>query len=116
MNLKEIKELLNKENTIYTELGGHELVTDNESYVMETENGFVADTLESNDLSYLDEKHNQPTEILGLMEVAEKLGMTRAGVNYAIKNNSFKKVPKPLFYSNIKDGKRYFWLESQFSK
>ena len=114
MKFEDIKEVLNHQDTIFTEQGGYNIAvnTTKGKYVREANNVYSIGDLKTNDISSL-EKQN-PIELYNVQQVGEILGMTRMGIRWNLDNKDFSKVPKPRYVNETKRGKTYFWVPEQF--
>lgn len=114
MKFKEIKEVLNHQDTIFTKQGGYNMAVNTQEgkYVKESGQVYTVGDLKTNDISDLDKE--VPTELYNLQQAGEILGMTRTGIRWHLDNKDYSKVPKPMYVNETKRGNTYFWLPEQF--
>lgn len=115
MNFNKIIEVLNDDKTIYTKSNGMNVAinVDLERYVLETSGIYSVYDLKGNDLTNIGQ---EPIKLLGIQEVGDLLGKSRQAVRWALENEHYDVVAKPVFVNHQKRGNTYFWLESQFDK
>lgn len=114
MNLKELGKLLNDQQTLYYQKDNHDIAINNEWYVMENNETIRTGKMQTNSIDELIEMSDQPQCLLDANDVADKLGLTRQNITNHVKNENYKKVPKPLFYYENKSYKKYLWSVDQF--
>ncbi|MEB8123122.1 helix-turn-helix transcriptional regulator (plasmid) [Staphylococcus xylosus] len=114
MKLKELGNLLNDQQTLYYEKDNHDIAINNGWYVMEKNKTIRTGKMLSNSIDELIVMNEQPQCLLDVNDVAERLGLSRQNITYHIKNENYKKVPKPSFYYENKSYKKYFWSMDQF--
>ncbi|PTJ52495.1 hypothetical protein [Mammaliicoccus sciuri] len=115
MKFKELQEILNDEHTLYIEIEGSYLAVNKErgKYIVETNGVYTMHDLTTNDIFNID---IEPIEIIGKLEVEKNTDYTENMIRYALKKQSFDKVPKPQFVFKKNTRKTYYWLSSQFKE
>lgn len=115
MKFEEIKDVLNHQNTVFTQQGGYNMAVNTQvgKYVKESGEVYIVGDLESNDVSNLEDQF--PVELYNLQQAGEILGMTRSGIRWHLDNKDYSKVPKPMYVNETKRGNTYFWLPEQFN-
>lgn len=114
MKFEGIKDILNHQDTVFTQQGGYNMAVNTQigKYVKESGEVYTVGDLKSNDISNLDD---QPSiELYNIQQAGEILGMTRTGMRWHLNNNDYSKVPKPMYANETKRGNTYFWLPEQF--
>lgn len=116
MKFKEIKNVLNHQDTVFTQQGGYNVAVNTQigKYVKESGEVYTVGDLKSNDISNLEDQ--APIELYNLQKVGEILGMSRMGLRWALDNQDYSKVPKPMYVNETKRGNTYFWLPEQFKQ
>lgn len=114
MNLKELGKLLNDQETLYYKKNNNEVAVNNGWYAISKDQNIRTGKMPTNSVDELIEKNDEPQCLLDANDVAERLGLTRQSITHHIKNENYKKFPKPLFYYENKSYKKYFWSIDQF--
>lgn len=114
MNLKEIGKLLNNQKTLYYKKNNHEIAINNNCYILKKDQTIHVRKKTTNNIDSIIEENDKPQRLLDANDIAERLGLSRQNITHHIKNENYKKFPKPLFYYENNSYKKYFWSPEQF--